>query len=63
MLHFAQVIYSYKEWVTSLSVANSSLCFLLFFFPLLFYALIEKSCHLSHCCSQQQGQVEEFMLD
>lgn len=30
--------------------------------PLLFYPLIEKSCHLSHCCSQQQEQVEVFML-
>lgn len=28
-----------------------------------FMRWLKKSCHLSHCCSQQQGQVEEFMLD
>lgn len=51
------MIYSYEEWVTALFVANSSLP------PVCFHVPIEKSCHLSHCCSQQLGQVEEFMLD
>lgn len=45
--------------MTSVFVANSSI----FPPPLFFYALIEKSCHLSHCCSQQQGQVEESVLE
>ena len=49
--------------VTSLSVAIIPLCIPIFTPLLLFYELIEKSCHLSHCCSRQQGQVEEFALE
>lgn len=51
----------HEKWLSSLFVANSSICFFFFFsLLLLFYELFEKSCHLSHCCSRQQGQVEEF---
>lgn len=49
--------------MSSVFVANSSICFVFLSSLLLFYEPIEKSCHLSHCCSRQQGQVEEFMLD